>query len=350
MMKTLRVGFIGAGANTRKMHLPGFKAIEGVELCAVANRSRASSTAVAEAFGIASAVDDWRAIIADPRIDAVCIGTWPYLHAEASIAALEAGKHVLCEARMAADLEEARAMLVASKANPQLVAQVVPAPFSLNYDSKICELLNAGAIGDLLEVRVMHISGSLADPQAPMTWRSDRELSGKNILTMGILYETLLRWLGMDPEWLIADGAVFQDERFYPGSTAASKVEIPDSLSIVGRFAESAARFVYHFSGVESGPATMEFCLNGTKGSLYFDALNEKLFLREVNQSSQVEVAPDSSEGVGWQVESDFVNSIRTGAPVRLTSFEAGVRYMTFTEMVHDSLNAGGVRVAMPSY
>ncbi len=54
---------------------------------------------------------------------AVCIGTWPNLHAEVTVAALERGKHVLCEARMACNLTEAKRMLAASEARPQLVAQ-----------------------------------------------------------------------------------------------------------------------------------------------------------------------------------------------------------------------------------
>lgn len=72
------------------------------------------------------------------------IGTWPYLHAEATIAALEHGKHVLCEARMACDLAEAQAMDAAAQAHPDLVAQIVPAPFSLDFDATILQMLQSG--------------------------------------------------------------------------------------------------------------------------------------------------------------------------------------------------------------
>src|SRR5687767_15996318 len=98
---TIRVGFIGAGGNSRLHHIPKLKAQPGVELTAVANRSKESGERAAKEFGIARVETDWRAIVAAPDIDAVCIGTWPYTHAEMTIAALEAGKHVLCEARMA---------------------------------------------------------------------------------------------------------------------------------------------------------------------------------------------------------------------------------------------------------
>jgi len=97
----IRVGFIGAGANSRKFHVPNLKAQPGVELVAVANRSKESGERVAKEFGIARVHADWREIIQAKDIDAVCIGTWPYTHCEMTLAALDAGKHVLCEARMA---------------------------------------------------------------------------------------------------------------------------------------------------------------------------------------------------------------------------------------------------------
>jgi predicted dehydrogenase len=118
----LRVGFIGAGANTRLRHLPGFQAICGVELAAICNRSEESSQKVAAEFGIKRVSGCWQEIIDSPEIDAICIGTWPDMHAELTIAALKAGKHVLTEARMARNLEEAQAMLEASRLAPGLVS------------------------------------------------------------------------------------------------------------------------------------------------------------------------------------------------------------------------------------
>ncbi|MGC6456284.1 MAG: Gfo/Idh/MocA family protein [Coraliomargaritaceae bacterium] len=346
----LRVGFIGAGENTRLMHLPGFQKLENVELSAVANRSIASSRQVAEKFGIRRVCKDWREIVNDPAIDAVCIGTWPYLHAEASIAALESGKHVLCEARMACDLAEATAMLTAALNQPDTVSQLVPAPFSLDFDSTIRGMLDSGELGELLEVRVVHTGGQFAQPAAPMTWRQDRHRSGKNILTMGIIHETILRWVDEDPSWVLADGAVFQKERCYPGQATAEAVELPDSLSVLGRFAPSGARLVYHFSGVESGKPRMEFRLNGSKGALRFDAFQKQLLFAQAGSTDERKITLSREQSRGWQVEADFVNSIRLGEPVALTSFQTGLRYMLFTEMVADSLSADGRRVECLEY
>ena len=111
--QTIRVGFVGAGANTRLHHLPKLRAQPGVELVAVANRSKESGERVAKEFGIARVHDDWREVVRAPDVDAVCIGTWPYTHCEMTLAALAAGKHVLCEARMAMNAAEGRQMLEA---------------------------------------------------------------------------------------------------------------------------------------------------------------------------------------------------------------------------------------------
>src|SRR5689334_8057139 len=150
--KRIRVGLIGAGGNTKAFHIPGLKKQKGVEIVAVANRSRESSERVAREFGIPNVHDHWQALLKDANIDAVCIGTWPYMHAPLTIAALGAGKHVLCEARMAMDHGEARDMLAASLRHPHLVAQIVPAPHTLAFDRTIIEMIAAGHIGELIAI------------------------------------------------------------------------------------------------------------------------------------------------------------------------------------------------------
>ena len=93
----IRIGYVGAGANTRLRHLPGFAAIDGVENISVANRSRESGKRVADDFGISTVYDSWIDLIEADDTNAICIGTWPYMHRNLVLAALEADKHVLTE-------------------------------------------------------------------------------------------------------------------------------------------------------------------------------------------------------------------------------------------------------------
>src|SRR2546422_11682021 len=99
--RTIRVGFVGAGKNTRSRHIPGFQKLPGVELIAVANRSRESGERVAREFGIARVDADWRDLGRGGAVAAGCICTSPSLHCEMTLAALVPGQHVLCEPRAA---------------------------------------------------------------------------------------------------------------------------------------------------------------------------------------------------------------------------------------------------------
>src|ERR1700744_688441 len=141
MPDEISVAIVGAGRTTRERHVPGLRAQPGVRLHGVANSSLESSRRAAAEFGIERAYGDWRELVTDPGIDAVVIGTWPNLHAEVTVAALGAGKHVLCEARMALDFAGALRMLEASRARPELVAQLVPSPFGLSADPVVRRLV-----------------------------------------------------------------------------------------------------------------------------------------------------------------------------------------------------------------
>ena len=190
--ETIRIGFVGAGANTTLRHLPGFKAIEGVELVSVSNRSRESSRRVADEYRVATVYDSWVDLIEAEDTDAICIGTWPYMHCIMVLAALESGKHVLAEARMAMDATEARVMLDASRQNPNLVTQIVPAPHTLKVDNAIKELIADGYLGDILSVDLAVHVGGFIDHDGPLHWRHDRDMSGYNIMWMGIMYEAMM--------------------------------------------------------------------------------------------------------------------------------------------------------------
>lgn len=335
----LRIGFIGAGANTRLRHLPGFQAIDGVELQVVCNRSEESSRSVAKAFGIRRIARHWREVAEAHDVDAVCIGTWPSMHAEITVAALNAGKHVLTEARMARNVAEAEAMLAAARAHPQLVSQIVPAPMSLDFDTTVINWLNSGRLGALREVCMTHTTGAYADADAPYTWRLDIGLSGYNALTVGIYYEMVRRWLGRDSRRVLAQGVIFTPKRCREDGSVAD-VRIPETITILGNYADGS-RLVGHFSGIEAGSGRNEIRLNGELGCLRADFTAGALFFAAVGGDEQQIDVPESSRR-GWRVEEDFVASIRTGVPVRLTGFEAGVKYMRFTEAVFHSHEKGG--------
>jgi len=333
----IRIGFIGAGGNTRLRHLPGFREIEGVRLQSVVNRSEASSRKVAEAFDIATVATDWRSVVEDEKVDAICIGTWPYLHAPATIAALEAGKHVLTEARMAMDSAEAEAMRHTARRHPDRVAQIVPSPFTLKVDPIVREWIEGGKLGRVLCIRVEHLMNSGLDPSTPLNWRQDERLSGHNTLTLGIFHEVTQRWLDETVERVRADGWILHPERKDPETGEFREVRIPDALNVTGTF-PSGARIDYRFSSLQAGPPVMRMAVEGTGGEMIFDVAEESLHFRKGNEVESITIP---GAGDGWRVEADFIQSIRKGTPVTRTSFEEGLRYMKFTDAVWEARTSG---------
>jgi predicted dehydrogenase len=336
----VRVGIIGAGTNTRDVHIPKLREINGVEIVAVANRTRESGADVARRFGIPRVHDRWQDLIADPGVDAVLIGTWPNLHREVTLAALEAGKHVLCEARMAMDAAEAREMLAASRAHPGLVAQLVPAPFTLELDTAVKRLLDAGWLGRLLAVDVRGTTAGFVDETSPLHWRQDAAKSGLNVLTLGIWYECAARWIG-HARSVIASAHTFVPRRVDAYTGREAGVKVPDHVDVLAE-TEGGASLRMQVSAVTGlAPSPREAWLFGSEGTLRVDADTRRLFGARRGDTELREIVVSPEERVGWKVEREFIGAIRGEEPVRLTTLAEGVRYMEFTEAVAISARTG---------
>jgi predicted dehydrogenase len=346
MHQPLRIGLIGAGANTRKRHIPGLKALPNVEIVAVCNRRPESTTAIAREYGVPHTFSGWQELVADPNIDAVVIGTWPYLHCPITLAALEAGKHVLTEARMSMNAAEAHQMLAASRCYPNLVTQIVPSPYGLKGHEVMIELIQGGYLGELREVYVYSLTAVLADPAAPLSWRQDLALSGYNMLTLGIVHETLLRWVP-PPRRVQAQVHAFLPARIDPESGVRRPVGTPDSVQVL-TVLENGARAVYHLSGATPFGQGSGIYLYGTEGVLHYDLDTDRIRGmskrggRKTAHAGELEEIPIPEARAGaWRVEADFVEATRGGNPIRFTDFVTGVSYMEFTEAVARSARLG---------
>lgn len=342
-LQTIRVGIVGAGANVRERHAPGFRAIDGVEIVAVCNRTRESSERAASELGISRVHDNWLELVEDDEVDAVCIGTWPDSHCPITLAALARGKHVLAEARMALNAGEARAMLDASRAAPHLVAQVVPAPYTLDFDQTIQHLIAEDYLGDLLAISVRISPGTFADNESPLHWRQDREISGFNTLALGIWYESLLRWVGPATRVLALTKVVVNQRKDANG--AMRTVSVPDHIDVLCEMA-CGAQAHFQISAV-TGFARSGVWLYGRDGTLFLDTVENALRGGRTSdrQLNELEI-PAESRG-GWRVEEEFINSIRGIEKVTHTTFDDGVKYMEFTEAVARSAQSGGA-VSLP--
>ncbi len=332
---TIRVGIIGAGGNTRSRHIPGLQAIEGVEIVGVCNRSQESSQRVADEFGIPKTYGNWQDAIADPDTNAIVIGTWPYMHCRATVAALEADKHVMCEARMAMNATEAHIMREVSRQQTHLVAQIVPSPMTLRVDKTIKRLIAEGYIGDVLAVEA-RAGGAFLDSEGPLQWRQDFDLSGMNIMSMGIWYEALIRWVG-EATRIMAMGKTFVKMR--PDADGVMRsVRIPEHIDVVGDLT-CGAQLHIQVSSVAGLAGAPEVYVFGSNGTLRFSG--NRLYGGQNGDTGLNEIDIPEAEAGAWRVEEEFVNAIRGEEVITHTDFETGVKYMEFTEAVTRSMQSG---------
>jgi predicted dehydrogenase len=153
-------------------------------LAVLAGRDETRAKAAAQRFGWAEVETDWRKLIARDDVDLVDICTPGDSHAEIAIAALEAGKHVLCEKPLANSVAEAEAMAEAARRARE---RGVRAMVAFNYRrvpalAHARNLVASGALGEIRHVRSVYLQDWLSDPQAPMTWRLRRESAGSGAL------------------------------------------------------------------------------------------------------------------------------------------------------------------------
>lgn len=150
----------------------------------VCGRDQARTAEAAERLGWAEAATDWRALVARPDIDLVDVCTPGDTHAEIAIAALEAGKHVLCEKPLANTVAEAEEMTAAAE---RAAANGVRAMVGFTYRrvpaiALARQLVAEGRIGDIKHVRAQYLQDWIADPEAPLSWRLDKAKAGSGSL------------------------------------------------------------------------------------------------------------------------------------------------------------------------
>ena len=132
----------------------------------------------------------------------------------------------------AMNADEAGRMFAASLAKLGLVAQVVPSPITLFADATIQRLITEGFLGQLLAVE-SRIRGGFIDSESPMHWRQNAELSGNNILAMGIYYEAIVRWAGRVTN-VMARAKTFTVQRLNESGEPQS-VGVPEHLDVALR-------------------------------------------------------------------------------------------------------------------
>uniref|UniRef100_UPI0034DEEBE3 Gfo/Idh/MocA family protein n=1 Tax=Streptomyces flavofungini TaxID=68200 RepID=UPI0034DEEBE3 len=263
-------------------------------LAAVCGRDADAVRTAADRLGWAAAETDWRALIARDDVDIVDICTPGDSHAEIAIAALDAGKHVLCEKPLANTVEEAEAMAEAAE-RARARGQVAMVGFNYRRVPALAlarRMVAEGRLGALRHVRLTYLQDWLVDPEFPLTWRLRKDragsgalgdlgahivdlaqyLVGERVAGVSALTETFVR------ERPLLDGAA--SGLTASGGARRGAVTVDDAAVFTGRFPSGAlASFeATRFAAGRKNALRLE--LNGSHGSLAFDLerLNELSF------------------------------------------------------------------------
>jgi len=189
----------------------------------------------ANRFGFQYSTDDWRTVVENPDIDVVDIATPNHLHADVAIAALRAGKHVICEKPIARTVDEAKAMYEAAR--EAKVTNMVAFNYRRTPAVALAKgYIDEGAIGDILNVRATYLQDWSADPNAPLSWRFQKSIAGSgavgDILTHVV---DIARYLAGDITSVTAMTKTYIPERPIQSAGTDSLGELEDCNRAQGR-------------------------------------------------------------------------------------------------------------------
>ncbi len=217
-MKTIKIGIIGNGSISR-MHANGYRKLENVEIYALCDINRERAETMAREYNVPmervfTSVED---LVALPEIDAVSVCTWNSAHAPCTIAALRAGKHVLCEKPMAMNAAQAAQMELEAKKAGKLLMIGFVRRFGNDCDV-LRDFIRMGYFGDLYYAKATY----LRRHGCPGGWFCDKTRSGGGpLIDLGVHVIDLVRFLMGNPQPVSVYGATFDHLANRPGVRSA---------------------------------------------------------------------------------------------------------------------------------
>jgi predicted dehydrogenase len=294
------MGIIGTGWGAR-IQVPAFRAV-GLEVVALAGSQPAKTAEIAADLGVSWHTADWRELLAHPEVAWVSIVTPPNLHQEMALAALAAGKHVLCEKPTALNATEAAAMQAAAAAQPELFALIDHELRFLPAIRHARALIADGAIGTPRHADMRVISSGRSDPTRPWNWWADAAQGGGSLGAIGSHAIDLLRYLLSD-EVAQARGMInsFIAERPDAAGTLLP-VTADDFATATLRFRRGSIATITT-SGVARLDEPSSATIYGSAGTLRFSA--GQLLHAEPNAPFR-DITPAHTEQFPAGIEGDF--------------------------------------------
>ena len=258
----LRIGVLGVGFGS-VVHIPAFQS-EGWDVRALWSRRRERAEEAAAKHGTGEVHEDWREVIARDDLDAIAVATPPIAHLEMTCAALEAGKHVLCEKPFALDVGQAREMRELAKAKG-LVGMVAHEFRYAPQRAQIKALLEEGRIGRPQLVTAELFLGRAAPATPPPVGASVAEGAGFLGGLGSHFIDGLRHWFG-DVESVVGTTVALRPDRT-DASGRVVQVDVDDTFSFTLRFASGVIAAMTASSAVSPGSGG-RIMISGTEGVL----------------------------------------------------------------------------------
>jgi predicted dehydrogenase len=388
MPRTLRVGLIGykfmgkAHSNAWRQVNHFFPELPAkIELTAICGRDAAAVERARALFGWSRAETDWRKIATAPDIDIVDVGAGNDTHCEMALAALQAGKAVICEKPLARNLAEARQMLAAARRSGS-VHMVCHNYRRIPAIALVRQMIEAGELGgSIRHYHARYAQDWLVNPNFPRTWRMQKSLAGSgahgdinaHIIDLGrYLVGEFKEVCGM-METFIKERPLQKPGSVPPEPVAGGKkgkVTVDDAVSWIGRFQNGALANLEATRFALGRKNHISIEINGDKGSLYFDFedMNRLKFYSEKSAAGRrgfTDIIVTDREAhpyarnwwppghiVGYEhtfvnTFADFIQAVVANKSVHPT-FLDGARCMAVMEAVTES-SAGRKWVRVPS-
>ena len=347
-MDKIKVGIIGTGGISA-MHIEGYLKNPNVELYAFCDINEAQLKKMADKYGISRTYTDCREMLKLEELDAVSVCTWNSAHAPCTIAALNAGKHVLCEKPMATSAAEAREMLEAAKRNNKLL--MIGFVRRYGNDCRIVkDFIDQDFLGDIYYAKATYLRRN----GNPGGWFGDKSRSaGGPLIDLGVHVIDLTRYLMGNPKPVSVYGVTFQKLFNRPhikgakGYTSVSSgsqdiCDVEDFTSAMVRYDNGSVLSIEaSFSlNIKDDQGTIE--LFGEKAGVkldpeveFYTETNDYLTNISLNASSAL-----SFDGLFNNEIDHYVDCIINGTACKSPA-EDGVTIMTILDGVYESARTG---------
>jgi len=316
MMEKIRLGIIGCGSITRHRHAPEAKLNEYVELVAISDPNKESAQEVAKRFEVKNVYTDYNKMLNEEKLDAVVVAAPNFLHADATIKALDAGAHVLCEKPMATTLEECEKMVLEAKKTGKFLMIAHNQRFNSAH-VKARDIIKSGELGKVLSFKTSfgHGGPERWSSEKVNTWffSKDKALFG-SMADLGVHKIDLMRYL-LGEEFVEAGAFVTTLAKRYP---SGELIDVDDNAVCIlktqsGAIGTMTASWTYPGSEDNS---TVIYCENGSI-TMYADP-RYSMIIRYANGQKvfyELDTMQTNQNQTKSGVMDEFVRCIVTNTP-----------------------------------